>query len=251
MPNPKVIFLDAVGTLFGVKGSVGEVYQALSQKAGVNASASQLDQAFYRSFATASAMAFPDVSPVDIPHREYLWWLAVAKDTFQRAGIFDQFADFEAFFEGVYQHFATAAPWVVYEDTLSSLKRWQRMGISLGIISNFDSRIYAVLDALDLKQYFETITISTEAGAAKPVHLFSPLLLKNPTLSPQKPCTFAVSAKVVFRGVRPPGRQGIGLNRLKQPWIRPRPTHKLPWFPFSSPLFKTACYLQPLLNTGS
>ncbi|MGD1853545.1 MAG: HAD-IA family hydrolase [Leptolyngbyaceae cyanobacterium] len=216
MPNPKVIFLDAVGTLFGVKGSVGEVYQALSQKAGVNASASQLDQAFYRSFATASAMAFPDVSPVDIPHREYLWWLAVAKDTFQRAGIFDQFADFEAFFEGVYQHFATAAPWVVYEDTLSSLKRWQRMGISLGIISNFDSRIYAVLDALDLKQYFETITISTEAGAAKPDPLIFTTALQKHGSNASEAWHVGDSRKDDFRGANAVGLRGIWLQRPHQ-----------------------------------
>ncbi len=27
---PKVIFLDAMGTLFGIKGSVGEIYRAIA-----------------------------------------------------------------------------------------------------------------------------------------------------------------------------------------------------------------------------
>jgi putative hydrolase of the HAD superfamily len=30
MTNPKVILLDAVGTLFGVRGSVGQIYSAIS-----------------------------------------------------------------------------------------------------------------------------------------------------------------------------------------------------------------------------
>lgn len=220
MSKPTVIFLDAVGTLFGVKGSVGEVYQTLSQQAGVKASAKQLDQAFYRSFTAATTMTFPDVSAVEIPHREYLWWLAVAKDTFQRAGIFHHFADFEGFFEGVYQHFATAEPWIVYGDTLSSLKRWQTMGISLGIISNFDSRIYSVLEALDLKQYFETITISTEAGTAKPDPLIFTTALRKHGCSPQEAWHVGDSRKDDFKGAQAAGLRGIWLKRPNQNQIQ-------------------------------
>ncbi|ESA36260.1 haloacid dehalogenase superfamily subfamily -2-like had subfamily ia [Leptolyngbya sp. Heron Island J] len=220
MATPKVIFLDAVGTLFGVKGSVGEVYQTLSQQAGVNASAQDLDKAFYRSFAAADAMAFPDIPPVEIPHCEYLWWLAIAKDTFQRAGILQEFSDFESFFEGVYQHFATSAPWVVYQDTLSSLKRWQHMDISLGIISNFDSRIYAVLDALDLRQYFQTITISTEAGAAKPDPFIFKTALQKHSCSAQEAWHVGDSRKDDLKGAQAAGLRGIWLKRTNQTKIQ-------------------------------
>lgn len=34
-PRPKVIFFDAVGTLFGVKGSVGQIYRAIAADFGV------------------------------------------------------------------------------------------------------------------------------------------------------------------------------------------------------------------------
>jgi len=50
MQRPKVIFFDAVGTLFGVKGSVGKVYSEMAQRFGVQVSDSTLDQAFLRSF---------------------------------------------------------------------------------------------------------------------------------------------------------------------------------------------------------
>ncbi|MBX2862817.1 MAG: HAD family hydrolase [Leptolyngbyaceae cyanobacterium MAG.088] len=216
MSKPKVIFLDAVGTLFGVKGSVGEVYQTLAKQAGVNASAKDLDTAFYRSFAVADAMAFPDVPAVEVPHREYLWWLAIAKDTFQRAGVLSKFSDFEGFFEGLYQHFATAAPWVVYEDTLSSLQRWQRMDIPLGIISNFDSRIYAVLDALKLRQYFQTITISAETGAAKPDPLIFQIALQKHGCMAQDAWHVGDSRKDDLKGAKDAGLRGILIKRPKQ-----------------------------------
>ena len=35
MLPPKIIFLDAVGTLFGVRGTVGEIYSGFAQAAGV------------------------------------------------------------------------------------------------------------------------------------------------------------------------------------------------------------------------
>jgi putative hydrolase of the HAD superfamily len=168
MTHPKVIFLDAVGTLFGVQGSVGQAYSDLAKRFGVEIASEQVDRAFYRSFAAAPPMIFPDAPKTDIPHLEYLWWQAVAAQTFKRVGILSAFEDFDAFFEAVYHHFTTATPWFVYPDTLTSLERWQRMEIELGVISNFDSRIYRVLEALGLSKAFQSVTISTEVGAAKP-----------------------------------------------------------------------------------
>ncbi len=36
------------------------------------------------------------------------------------------------------------------------------------MISNFDYRLYRILDGLDLTRFFDSITISSEAGYAKP-----------------------------------------------------------------------------------
>ena len=165
---PKVIYLDAFGTLFGVKGSVGEIYSNLACKAGVKANAQAVNRAFYQSFAAAERMAFPGVEPSAIPALEYRWWKAVVSETFERIGALEKFADFDQFCGDLYDYFKTPAPWRVYPDTLPSLVRWQSMGIELGIISNFDSRLHRVLDVLGLSAYFQTVTLSTEVGAAKP-----------------------------------------------------------------------------------
>jgi len=53
-------------------------------------------------------------------------------------------------------------------DVIPTLIHWQEEGIELGIISNFDTRIYSVLEGLDLKEYFDSITVSSLVGAAKP-----------------------------------------------------------------------------------
>jgi putative hydrolase of the HAD superfamily len=166
--RPKVIFLDAVGTLFGVKGSVGEVYQRLAHQFGVEADAATLNQAFIQSFRNADPMAFPGIEPEEIPHHEYVWWEAIAIQTFYEAGVFEQFTDFPAFFAALYHHFATAEPWFVYPDIHAALTQWRNQGITLAVLSNFDSRLHAVLPAIGLADFFASVTVSTEVGAAKP-----------------------------------------------------------------------------------
>ena len=168
MQKPKVIFLDAVGTLFGVRGHVGKIYGEIAQKFGVTVASDVLNRAFVQSFRSAPPLAFPGINPLDIPKREYEWWHAVALYTFQQTGCLEQFRDFPGFFAYLYKHFATADPWVVYPDVLPALKQWRSEGISLGIISNFDSRLYSVLDSLNLTHFFNSVTISTEIGAPKP-----------------------------------------------------------------------------------
>lgn len=168
MEQPKVIFLDAVGTLFGVRGSVGEVYRDIAQQAGIEVSALSLDSAFAQSFKAANPLAFTGVAPDQIPELEYQWWRAIARATFAQAGVLEQFSDFSAFFTQLYHHFASAEPWFVYPDVLRALTTWQQKGIQLGIISNFDSRICKVLEQLELKDFFSSITISSIVGAAKP-----------------------------------------------------------------------------------
>jgi putative hydrolase of the HAD superfamily len=168
LPQPQVIFLDAVGTLFGVRGSVGGIYDEVASKYGVNCAAEILDRHFYTAFKTATPCVFPGVPIVDVPQQEYQWWKAINQQTFTAAGVWEQFSDFDAFFDELYRYFTTAAAWEIYPDTINALTQWQQTGIPLGILSNFDSRLYTVLQVLNLERYFSTVTISTEVGAAKP-----------------------------------------------------------------------------------
>lgn len=168
MSQPSVIFFDAVGTLFGVRGTVGAAYGNLARRFGVEVDDRLLNQAFLDSFAATEQAAFPGVMPTEIPRLEFQWWEAIASDTFKRAGVFHQFADFSAFFEQLYDYFASADPWFVYPDVRPTLESLHSQGIPLGVLSNFDSRLYSVLEALDLAQFFDSVTISTVVGAAKP-----------------------------------------------------------------------------------
>lgn len=213
MGSPKVIFLDAVGTLFGVRGSVGEVYGNLAKKFGVETDPDLLNQAFFKSFRAAAPMAFEGVNPDEVPEREYAWWWAIAAETFQQVGVLNQFQDFAAFFSLLYDHFATAEPWFVYSDTLTTLRHWRNQDVELGILSNFDSRIYSVLNALDLAHFFDSVTISTEIGAAKPNPRVFEAALQKHDCPPEAAWHIGDSFREDYEGATAAGLRGIWLKR--------------------------------------
>lgn len=216
MKCPKVIFLDAVGTLFGVRGSVGEVYSAIATKFGVNVSPERLNSAFFQSFNAASYLAFPGANYEQIPELEFNWWQAISRSTFTRAGAMEYFADFSAFFAELYQYFATASPWYVYDDVLPALRRWQQAGIQLGIISNFDSRIYQVLEVLELRDFFSTITISSLTGSAKPhPEIFATALNKHNCL-PQDAWHIGDSLEEDYQGAKKTGIRPLLIRRRQE-----------------------------------
>jgi len=210
---PKVIFLDAVGTLFGVNGGVGDIYAACAQRHYVEADAKHLNQAFLKVFKAAPPMAFPNSEPTQVPAQEYALWRAIVQQTFSELGLLQEFADFDAFFEELYAYFATSAPWFVYPDVIDALKRWRRRGIELGVISNFDSRLYTVLEALNLGVFFQSVTISSEVGAAKPNDLiFATALQKHGCLAAAA-WHVGDSYQEDYRGSMASGLKGIWLNR--------------------------------------
>jgi putative hydrolase of the HAD superfamily len=139
LPLPQVIFLDAVGTLFGVRDSVGRIYSEVASKYGVNCQPELIDKCFYSAFKNSTPCIFPDVPKIDIPDREYQWWREINRQTFTAAGVWAQFEDFDLFFQDLYQYFATPAAWYIYPDVIPALNQWQRSGVRLGVISNFDS----------------------------------------------------------------------------------------------------------------
>ena len=210
---PKVIFLDAVGTLFGVRNSVGAAYAQVAQDFGVNLKAEAINTAFYQAFSAATPLAFPQQEPSQIQPLEFQWWKDVAVETFKLAGVIEQFTDFDRFFQALYKYFATAQPWNVYPDVVPSLTYWRSREIKLGILSNFDSRIYEVLTALELSHFFSSVTISSEAGAAKPDTKIFTTALEKYNCEPTSAWHIGDSWQQDYQGAKQAGIRAILIQR--------------------------------------
>jgi putative hydrolase of the HAD superfamily len=164
----KAIFFDAVGTLFDVKGSVGEVYLTYAKKYGVpdtEEMCNALNKRFQETLRDMPAPIFSVERPEKLKQCERLWWFDVVHAVFYRVGMFEGFDDF---FDEVYEAFGQATHWELFPETVEVLTYFKARGFELGIITNFDSRFFQVSRALQIQPFFDSVTISSLAGAAKP-----------------------------------------------------------------------------------
>jgi putative hydrolase of the HAD superfamily len=174
----KAVFFDAAGTLFEPRDSVGATYAQVARKYGVEASAQEVNAAFRRVFHHSSGLAFgPGHGAGELRKLEKRWWRDLVAESFEGLGTF---TDFEAYFDELFARFADPASWRTDPAALPTLRRLRARGLALGMISNFDFRLYGILDGLDLSDEFQSITISSEAGYAKPApEIFQIALAKH------------------------------------------------------------------------
>lgn len=217
MSEPQVIFWDAVGTLFGIRGSVGAIYSQFAAQSGVSVEPEPLNRAFMQSFMTAPRAAFSHPTPTDLAAKEVAWWQAIAANSFAQMGVLDQFQDFDQFFRELFAHFATADPWYVYDDVPAILSQFKQAGLTLGVLSNFDSRLLRVLDALDLHKFFDSVTCSTIVGAAKPEPDIFAIALGKHHCSPKQAWHIGDSWQDDVQGALNAGLKPIWLNRQAAP----------------------------------
>ena len=182
----KAIFFDAVGTLFDVKGSVGEVYLTYAKKYGVPDSAEMvttLNKRFKETMKDMPAPIFSVERPEKLKQCERLWWFDVVHAVFYRVGMFEGFDDF---FDEVFEAFGQATHWELFPETFEVLTLLKERGFELGIITNFDSRFFQVSRALGIHQFFDSVTISSLAGAAKPASKIFSYALSQHMLDPDE-----------------------------------------------------------------
>lgn len=210
---PKVIFFDAMGTLFDLKSSVGEVYRQHALKYDVEVDEKLLNQAFMQSFKSAPPLAFITAELEVIKQQEFAWWRSVVAATFSQMGLLEKFSDFTDFFAEIYLYFSTKDPWYIFPDTINSLKKWRDLGVQLGVISNFDSRLIKVLNILNLEQFFTSITISSVAGAAKPDENIFKIALDKHQIIAQQAWHIGDSLIEDYQGAKNAGISAFWLNR--------------------------------------
>ena len=154
-PGIQAVTFDAGGTLIEPWPSVGHVYAGVAAGHGFkDLSAEVLNRRF--------AAAWQARGKFDHTRGE---WAEMVDQTF--GGLVPENAA-RGFFPELYQRFAEAGAWRVYDDALPALETLKSRGIRLGLISNWDNRLRPLLTQLNLDGRFEVIVVSCEAGFTKP-----------------------------------------------------------------------------------
>jgi putative hydrolase of the HAD superfamily len=166
----RVVLFDVAGTLIRVRDGVGAQYARVAARFGVTADPAALGREFPRAFRAAPLMAFSGARPEAVPGLEREIWRGIVRDVFAGAGALTAFTPgaFDAYFDAVYRHFEDAAVWEVYPDVVPALASLRALGCSLGVVSNFDSRVLRILEGLALAPWFASVTLSSQVGVTKP-----------------------------------------------------------------------------------
>jgi len=104
------------------------------------------------------------------------------------------------YFEEVYQYYTTEKAWHLCDpDAGRVFQALRRAGVKTAVVSNFDTRLRPLLQALKCDQWFDAVAVSAEVAAEKP----------NPTIF-LKACDLL--------GVKPEETVHIGDDRRNDVW---------------------------------
>ncbi|HVN63434.1 MAG TPA: HAD-IA family hydrolase [Candidatus Binataceae bacterium] len=207
----RAVFFDAAGTLFDSREPIGRTYARVARAHGLDAPEEAVADAFRRAFQDAPELAFGrGHSSAELRRLERNWWRERVAETFAPLG---QFPDFDAYFDALFAYFAEPAHWHVFPEGEPALRRLKECGVKLGVISNFDYRVYRILEGLGLAQHFDSITISSEAGRAKPHREIFEVAMSRQGVAPAEAMHVGDSERLDFSAALGAGMAAVLIDR--------------------------------------
>lgn len=203
------IFFDAADTLFYIKQGLGNTYASVAKKHGADPHPENLKKAFSKAFTTAPPLAFGAVSQDERKVLEKNYWRDIVENVYHEVGMFD---GFDSHFDELFEVFRRDA-WEIFPETKNVLTDLKEKNYKLGIVSNFDSRVYDVMNNLEIREYFDSFVISSEAGHAKPDPNIFHVALKDIGSDPKECIHVGDNIYNDFHGARSLGIQALVLDR--------------------------------------
>lgn len=206
----KAVFFDAAGTLIKPARRVGESYAAIAAKYGKTVTPAALLERFHICFDGAPPLAFPGAATAEIAPLERQWWKRLVAQVFEPWG---EFAKFDDYFDELFAYFARADAWLLYPEVVETLAALEQRGLTLAVISNFDSRLVRILDGLNVGASFAQIFVSSAVGYAKPQAKIFDIALTRFGLAPEQALHIGDSEPNDLAGARNAGVRALLVDR--------------------------------------
>ena len=204
----KALFLDAAGTLFDLAEPVGEVYARFAQKEGFTLVPEVVEKRFRAAFQASPA---PCYDPFTDGHAtECSWWRAIALEATELAPS----ESFERLFDQLFNYYEKPSAWQLFPDTLPFLREVSA-NYRLAVVSNFDDRLFAILDGLELSPFFEVAISSSQARAQKPDPKIFEMALEKLALPAEEVLHIGDSRQADYEGALKAGLKAFHLQRDK------------------------------------
>jgi len=178
----KVIFFDAAGTLFHLPRGVGWHYRDVALRHGWDVREEDLRRAFG---AVWHEMPSRAASGKARPDDDKGWWRELVERVLDRCTVPGDRVMRDTYFEELYREFTQPGVWELFPEVREVITAL-RPHFRLGVISNFDGRLRAILTNLGLADAFDPLIISSEVGADKPNAWIFEQALANAGVSPRE-----------------------------------------------------------------
>ncbi len=221
----EAVFFDVGNTIIYPSPSVSEVCRHVLAEAGHDLDVAAIDRymplvdAYYEDQYRADDTFWTDEG------RTSSVWVGMYSLLCRELGI-DENAEVIA--RRVYDEFGRADRWRLYDDVLPAIRRLRLRGISVGVISNWDQRLGALLDGLGLGEVLDAVVSSADVGLHKPDPRIFTLACRRVGTDPQRAAHIGDHHYADLLGARAVGMLGILIDRHDRPAsVGPRPIDSL------------------------
>jgi len=196
----RAVTFDVGGTLIEPWPSVGHVYSEVASRFGITGvEPDALNSGFVRAWKARQDFDYSRKA-----------WRRLVEQTFE--DLTPVLPD-EVCFNAIYDRFACAEAWRVFDDTRQALSTVKASGRKVGLISNWDERLRPLLNELQLTSHFAVIAVSCEVGCTKPkIEIFHHCAAQL-GLPPASILHIGDSASEDVAGARAAGMQAVLLER--------------------------------------
>lgn len=205
------VLLDVGGTLIDSDPSPPAVYAHVLSRLGPAVSACEVAPAFR---ATWVELAELHASGCDRYHAleggERAWWGEFVRRVLARLG---HPAPWQEALDALFEAFADPGLWRVYPEVTEVLEELRQRGLRLAVVSNWDSRLPALLDGLGLRRYFEAVLVSALEGVEKPCPVIFQRAVDRLGLQPEECLHVGDSPHDDYQGAERAGVAAVLLDR--------------------------------------
>ncbi len=158
----KCLFLDAEGTFLLFNPSLGEIYRRIWKTFGIDLDPELTTQKMRTFFKRIFKEKL--VPPLNGQICKKAW-----REVFEMA--FEEYKNLEFFeeaFEKAYEYFSNPQCVKVAQGFEEFIRKAKDQGLKVAVISNWDARLYPILEGHRLLPYFDAVFLGCEVGYLKP-----------------------------------------------------------------------------------
>lgn len=205
----RAVLFDAVGTLIRPDPPVTEIYTETGRRFGSTLSAEQVKLRFRAAFERQEQEDRRQVDGRTDESREHRRWESIVGE------VFDDIDDGGGLFESLWNHFARAESWRLYDDAGEILRMLTARDLVVGVASNFDRRLQKIARGHESLARCQYVFVSSELGYRKPSDRFFAAIQHALHCSASELLLVGDSLVNDYQGARAAGWQALLLDRRR------------------------------------